>query len=232
MYIPKTCGRARWLPGRALADGGAPPLPLREAYCPDNNFQKEKGMGKKKKVSDMTDPAMLRRIQNMRLMDDELMTVVFSGNIPATELLLRTVLSRDDLKVKSSMTQREKRNLYGRSVRLDIVAEDTAGKRYNVEVQRADKGAAPRRVRYNLAMIDSHTLRRKQDFSVLPETFIIFITENDYLEQGKPFYKVRKVFENTAVDGKGDLPFNDGCTIIYVNGSYRGEDPASLAGSQ
>ncbi len=118
--------------------------------------------------SGMVDPAMLSRIQAMRLMDDDFMTVVFSGDTAATELLLRIILSRDDLRVKSSMTQKEKRNLFGRSVRLDIVAEDTNGRKYNVEVQRAGKG--------------------------------------------------------TATGESGDLPFDDGCSIIYVNGAYRGND--------
>ncbi|MBP5158017.1 MAG: PD-(D/E)XK nuclease family transposase [Treponema sp.] len=175
-------------------------------------------------LSESIDPAMLSRIQALRLMDDDFMTVVFSGDNEATEFLLRILLSRDDLKVKSSMTQKEKRNLFGRSVRLDIVAEDTEGKTYNVEVQRADKGASPRRVRYNLAMLDSHTLKKDDDFSALPETYIIFITENDYVGQGKPFYKVKKCFEDTADMGNGDLPFDDGCHIMYVNGEYRGDD--------
>ncbi|MCR5622973.1 MAG: PD-(D/E)XK nuclease family transposase [Treponema sp.] len=152
------------------------------------------------------------------------MTIVFSGDNEATEFLLHILLSRDDLKVKSSMTQKEKRNLFGRSVRLDIVAEDTEGKTYNVEVQRADKGASPRRVRYNLAMLDSHTLKKNDDFSALPETYIIFITENDYVGQGKAFYEVGKSFIGTAAGDKPDLIFDDGCHIMYVNGEYRGND--------
>ncbi len=181
-------------------------------------------MKKETGFSGMVDPAMLSRIQAMRLMDDDFMTVVFSGDTAATELLLRIILSRDDLRVKSSMTQKEKRNLFGRPVRLDIVAEDTNGRKYNVEVQRAGKGAAARRTRYNLALLDSHTLKKGEDVSALPETYIIFITEHDFLGLGKPFYTVKKVFEGTATGERGDLPFDDGCTIIYVNGAYRGND--------
>ncbi len=146
------------------------------------------------------------------------MTVVFGEDKNLAEFLLKIPLSRDDLRVKSVMTQKEKRNLFGRSVRLDIVAEDTAGKIYNVEVQRADKGAVARRARYNLAMLDSHTLKKGEDFSALPETYIIFITENDYYGLGKPLYRIKKTVEGT------DLLFDDGCTILYVNGAYRGDD--------
>jgi len=174
-------------------------------------------------ILDTIDPAMLARIQAMRLMDDDFMTVVFDGDNEATEFLLRILLNRDDLRVKKVTTQKEKRNLFGRSVRLDILAEDTKGKLYNVEVQRADEGASPKRVRYNQAMLDSHCLKKKEDFTQLPETYVIFITENDYYGLGQPFYKVRKSIELATTDSTY-LPFDDGCNIIYVNGKYRGDD--------
>ena len=79
-------------------------------------------------------PDILKRVKELRLIDDELMTVVFSGNIKATELLLRILLNRDDLKVTKSMTQLEKHNLFGRSVKLDIVAEDLYKQEYNIEI--------------------------------------------------------------------------------------------------
>lgn len=151
------------------------------------------------------------------------MTVVFSGDNKLTEFLLRIILGRKDLVVKSSMSQKEKRNLFGRTVRLDVIAEDAEKKLYNKEIQRADKGAAARRARYNIAMLDSHTLKRNDDFSELPELYIIFITENDYLNLNKPFYKVIKLFDENDERGSS-LPFDDGCNIIYVNGSYRGND--------
>jgi len=174
-------------------------------------------------IFDTIDPAMLARIQAMRLMDDDFMTVVFDGDNEITEFLLRILLNRDDLSVKKVTTQKEKRNLFGRSVRLDILAEDTKGKVYNVEVQRADEGASPKRVRYNQAMLDSHSLKKKADFTQLPETYIIFITENDYYGLGRPFYKIKKTVELPST-ASTYLPFDDGCNIIYVNGSYRGND--------
>ena len=96
------------------------------------------------------DPKMMERIQSLRLMDDDFMTIVFSGDNKLTEFLLRILLNRSDLTVQSSLTQKEKHNIFGRSVRLDILAVDTQGKQYNVEIQRADKGASEQRARYNL----------------------------------------------------------------------------------
>ena len=49
---------------------------------------------------------MLARIQKMRLMDDDFMTVVFSGNNKLTELLLSILLDRNDLRVRRCTTAR------------------------------------------------------------------------------------------------------------------------------
>ena len=81
-------------------------------------------------VFDSIAPEVLEKVKSLRLIDDELMTVVFSGDNKATELLLRILLNRDDLKVTKSMTQLEKHNLFGKSVKLDIVAEDMYKQEY------------------------------------------------------------------------------------------------------
>lgn len=162
------------------------------------------------------DPKMWERIQGLRLMDDDFMTIVFSGDNKLTEFLLRILLDRTDLTVKQSLTQKEKHNIFGRSVRLDILAVDTDGKQYNIEIQRADKGASEKRARYNLSMIDSHSLKKNDDFEALPETYIIFITEHDLKKKNKPLYEVQK-----WIDGE---PYDDGVHTIYVNGAYNGED--------
>ena len=86
----------------------------------------------------------LQRIRNFRLLDDDFMSKVFEDKTCA-EILLRIILQRKDLKVKYVHVQQEIKNLQGRSIRLDILAEDTSGKLYNVEVQRSDKGASRKR---------------------------------------------------------------------------------------
>ena len=84
---------------------------------------------------------LLSKIAQFRLFDDDFMSKVFEDDIEATEFLLKIILQRDDLKVIESKGQVTIKNLLGRSVRLDIKAKDTAGKMYNIEVQRADEGA-------------------------------------------------------------------------------------------
>ncbi|MDE6887401.1 MAG: nuclease, partial [Eubacterium sp.] len=55
-------------------------------------------------------------------------------------------------------------NLLNRSVRLDVLATDSADRKMNVEIQRADKGAGRKRARYNSSMMDANLLRKGEDF--------------------------------------------------------------------
>ena len=177
-----------------------------------------------KTVFDNVDPAMLERIRAMRLFDDELMSLVFSGDIEATQLLIRILLNRNDLTVTKSMTQIQKTNLFGKSVKLDIVAEDIFKTEYNIEIQRAGSGAGARRIRYHQAMLDSHTLNKGGKFKDLPNLFIIFMLEEDLFGKGNPIYRVKKTLD--IKDDYGNyLPFDDDCNIMYVNGEYRGDNP-------
>ena len=175
-------------------------------------------------VFDNIDPEVLKRIQSLRLIDDEMMTVVFNGDKKATEFLLKILLNREDLKVKKSMTQVQKQNLFGHSVKLDIVAEDIYKQEYNIEIQRANSGAGARRIRYHQAMLDSHTLKKNQNWEALPNLYIIFILENDLFGKAEAVYKVKKTIDTKDEDGNY-LNFDDGCNIMYVNGSYRGNNP-------
>ena len=175
-------------------------------------------------VFDNINPEVLEKVKSLRLIDDELMTVVFSGNIKTTELLLKILLNRDDLKVTKSMTQLEKHNLFGKSVKLDIVAEDLFKQEYNIEIQRAEKGSGGRRIRYHQAMIDSHTLQKQEDTEFLPNLYIIFILEHDIFNNDEAIYRVVKHLDVKNSDGEY-LKYDDGCNIMYINGDYRGDNP-------
>ena len=155
----------------------------------------------------------LQRLRGLRLIDDDFMNACFDGYTDGAELLLRIILNKPDIRVKSVKTQRRMKNLLGRDICLDIDADDEAGKEYNVEVQRADKGADMKRARYHSSILDAHLLQPGDDFSDLPETFVIFITENDVIGDGLPLYTIDRQIMNT---GKA---FDDGEHIIYVNGA-------------
>jgi len=163
--------------------------------------------------------ANLERIKNFCLMDDLFMTKCFEDDIPCVELVLRIILDKDDLQVTESHTQDFLANLINRSVRLDVLATDSTGKKYNIEIQRADKGAGEKRARYNSSLLDSKIMQKGADFDDLPETYIIFITENDVMKHNLPLYRIERYNMDT------NEIFNDGAHIIYVNGAYRDDTP-------
>lgn len=157
----------------------------------------------------------LQRIRGFRLIDDDFMNACFDGNIEGTELILRIILGRDDISVKSVKTQKVMKNLLGRDIWLDIDAVDSENRELDIEIQRADRGAGCKRARYHSSILDAHLLRPGEDFDKLPETYVIFLTESDVIGDGESIYIIERRIVNT---GK---PFNDGEHIIYVNGANR-----------
>ena len=109
-----------------------------------------------------------------------------------------------------------KRLVGARSICLDAYGSDTSGKKYDMEIQRKDKGANPHRARYHSSVMDVENLDAGQDFTELPDTYTIFVLEKDFYGMGKPVYSIERINLDT---GK---PFDDGEHILYVNGEYRG----------
>ena len=135
-----------------------------------------------------------------------------------TQFVLQTILGNKRLKVIDVLAQKAVKSLEGRSVRLDVFARDSRGKPYDIEIQRADKGAGAKRARYNSALMDADETVPGTDAGKLPESYVIFITENDIYKKGRALYKIDRYVD-------GEEPFNDGAHIIYVNGKYKGNDP-------
>ncbi len=161
----------------------------------------------------------LQILQGLRLMDDDFFNVCFADSPECIELILRIILNRDDLRVIESKTQYSLKNLHGRSVRFDVYAEDSEGKGYDIEIQRSDDGADPRRARYNSSLMDMNRLKAGEPYKALRDNYVIFITEHDVLRAGLPLYTIHRTIEEL------NKPFGDGSHIIYVNGSYQDDSP-------
>ena len=171
------------------------------------------------KVSVIREKA-IRRVLGYRLLDDEFMKAVFRDNNPAATLVLRIILNKPDIVAETVDIEEKELNFIGRSVSVDILAREK-GRIYNIEIQRSDVGAIPRRARFHGSVIDTNELRKGSTFDMLPETYVIFITEKDYFEQGKPIYEADRYYR-----GKRNklIPLNDGLHIVYVNGAYKGKN--------
>ncbi len=158
----------------------------------------------------------LQRLRGLRLLDDDFMAKVFEDKACA-ELLLRIILKKNDLVVNEVYGQFTLKNLQGRSARLDVFATDSTGKVYNIEVQRSDRGAVAKRARYNAALIDANITEPGDEYQVLNECYVIFITENDVIGERLPIYHAERIILET---GKS---FGDKQHILYVNAQIKDE---------
>ena len=91
---------------------------------------------------------------------------------------------------------------------------------YDIEIQKADKGASPKRARYNGSMMDIDFLKKGNDFDKLPVRYVIFISENGYKCNDKPL----REFCMCSLDD-GEI-LGDESHIIYVKG--KNEDNSEL----
>ena len=149
-------------------------------------------------------------IASLTLMDDLFMQVVLEEQA-CTEYILQIILDNASLKLKEQRLQKRLPNLLGRALVLDCLCTDEKGLLYNIEVQNSSAGATPKRARYHAALMDTHTLKKGEKFSKLPESYVIFITDKDVLGEGEQLYQIERVIRKS-----GSL-FRDGSHIFYFN---------------
>ena len=158
-------------------------------------------------------------INNLCLMNNQFMNKMLEDNKPAAEIMLRVILKNDKIKVKNVRVQDFIQNLYGHSAQLDILAQDENGRYFNVEVQRNDEGAPPKRARFYSSILDMHFLKPGKAYEDLPESYVIFITENDVLQENLPLYSVDRIVK------ENNKTFADGSHIVYVNSTCQDDTP-------
>ena len=149
-------------------------------------------------------------IQELTIMSDIFMRNVLK-QAACAELVLQVIMENKELHILEHVIQMDYKNLQGRSVELDCLARDSEDRRYDIELENSNKCANPKRARYHSGMIDMNTLEPGQDFESLPETYVIWITEKDVLEENQPIYYIDRKIRGI------EKYFPDEEHIIYVN---------------
>ena len=159
----------------------------------------------------------LQRLRGFRPIDDDFMRSLFRKTPELVQLVLRIITGKPDLIVESFETQADMKRVTGaRTICLDAYATDAAGKKYDIEVQRADRGASPHRARYHSSVMDVENLDKGEPFESLPDTYTIFITERDFFGEQEAIYQIQRMNLTTGE------PFHDGAHRLYVKREYRG----------
>ena len=96
-------------------------------------------------------------------------------------------------------------------IRLDVYANDSAGTRYSVEMQKRNEYNIGKRGRYYLSIMDLDQLEKGANYNQLKSTFIIFICLFD------PFHRQRQkyTFERKCIE-VDDLSLNDESRIVVL----------------
>ena len=154
--------------------------------------------------------SLIQTVLRLRPIDDVLFEVL-SQDIGFCEELLQTILQDKSLKVQEVIPQKSEKNLFGRSVRLDALCILGDGRKCNIEVQRSDADDHLRRIRYNAAMITSRSMEPGSRFEQVPTVMVIYITEKDFLKDGRTIYHIDNVVRETG------RILDDGLSRILVN---------------
>ena len=126
-----------------------------------NGRRKASALGKTgaERSAYVMNPKYLAEIEHFRLMDDTFMSKCLENAPECIELILKIILGKKDLKVVKSQTEYPIKSLQGRGIRFDVFARDSKGKEYDIEIQRENDGAEPKRARYNSALMDANALK-------------------------------------------------------------------------
>ena len=154
----------------------------------------------------------IEKIKNLTMMSDILARNVLKDK-ECCEYILRIIMNDSILTVLDNQVQVDFKNLHGRSAVLDCVAKSGDGRLFNVEIQQENEGAIPKRARYHLGLMDMNVLNPGEFFDKLPETYIIFVTQDDTLGYKLPIAHVDRIIKENGAD------FGDEAHIIYVDSS-------------
>ena len=157
-------------------------------------------------------------MDGLTLMDDVFFTKCFADSTECASLMLSILLGRKDLTVTEARTQKWIEGIESHSAKLDVYARDARGNIFNVEIQRARKGASRKRARFYSAMIDSDALKKGTEYKELPESYVIFITERDAIGRGKAVYEFDRYMKGTWE------PFGDGTHILFISADLADRD--------
>ena len=149
------------------------------------------------RISNQNEAKVKKIIDDLTLFDDDLMTLVFNKNIPATELILKIILGRN-IRVITADAQEEMRSpiVGGRDITLDIHAIDENGEEIDIEVQGSSEGAHVRRARFHSGVMDSRMLKETDLFKILKDSYVIFIYKHDKFGKGLPVYRIESYKRN------------------------------------
>ena len=175
-----------------------------------------------------------KEIRTLNLTSDFFLSVALE-DMEACEYVLKILMDDNSLKVIQTKSQYSIRQIGTHSVVLDILAEDSTGQIYEIEMQTGDKPGHIRRVRYITSSIDTSFLDKGNDYTKLPELHIFYITTFDIANAHKTVYDIIRIdsethieFDNGVHEHYINTIVNDGSTISNLMHYFNNTDSSNM----
>ena len=161
---------------------------------------------------------LLQGVEDLTLLDDTFMKIALN-DIEACQHVIRILMDDPSIEIVEVRSQYRISKLVSKDAVLDILAEDTQGRVYNLEIQRKTTLDHARRTRRYNAMVDAEYLEKGKEYSEMPEVYVIYISETD-------IWKTRMTESPVEKYLKGQLTeYNDGQHTIYINAAINDGSP-------
>lgn len=155
----------------------------------------------------------MKPIEELTFTDDFMFGHVMQNKEICTGLLERLL----NIKIKKLVYPKLQKHIApyykSKGVRLDVYVEDS-DRVFDIEIQNFLDDELPKRTRFYQSIMDIDLLLKGKKYSELKESFIIFVSKNDFFKVGLPCY----TFSNQCHE-KQDLELNDKTKKIFFNAS-------------
>ena len=154
-----------------------------------------------------------RKQFNELTIQDDFMFCKVMQNMSICKQVLQLVLEEKNIHIKKISAQHTIENASEiKSVRLDVLAEDEKGNKFDIEMQMVNNDRIPKRMRLYQATIDVYTMGKGMLYADMSDTIIIFFCMFDPIGEELPVY----TFENTCQEDK-NIKLNDGTLKVIIN---------------
>lgn len=145
----------------------------------------------------MTFEEKLKRVEDFRPIDDVFFEALSTEKDVCQEIL-RVILEDECLVVTKIIPQASKKNIYGRSVRLDVLCVLGNGTECNIEVQRSDNDDHLKRARFNASSITVKDSEAGEKFEKIIELYVVYISQFDIFNLGRTIYRIEPCIRETG----------------------------------
>ena len=153
---------------------------------------------------------LLQGVEKLTLFHDTFMKVVLN-DLEVCQYVIRILMDDPTIEIVDIRNQYRLARLTSKDSILDILAEDSRGRFYNLEIQRDTTPDHPRRTRLYGAMVDGECLQKGEDYDAMPEVYVIYISRTDLWKTGDMETPVEKYLRGQSEQ------YDDGQHVIYVN---------------